>query len=87
MRLLSVNDKRLALPMHQSVIEEFVQYSFGTSADSKWPLALGSFLYDPLNLLTLDARIAPYASSEREQIYKHLKKVNINTMYFLMVPM
>ena len=70
MRLLSVDGTRLALPNHPSIKEEFGEHSFGPNADSKRSLAIGSFLYDPLNLMTLDAQMAPYASSEREQLYK-----------------
>lgn len=83
MRLLSVDGTRLVLPRHSSIIEEFGEHSFGPYADSKRSLALGSFLYDPLNLLTLDAQIAPYASSERELLFKHLEKVNPGDLLLL----
>ncbi len=63
------------MPHHQSVVEEFGEHGFGPDADSKRSLAMGSFLYDPLNLITLNAQIAPYASSERELLYQHLSKV------------
>lgn len=83
MRLLAVDGTRLALPKHPSIIQEFGEHSFGPKADSKRSLALGSFLYDPLNLMTLDAQITPYASSEREQLYKHLEKVNKGDLLLL----
>ena len=44
---------------------------------------MGSFLYDPVNMLTLDAQIAPYASSERELLYKHLEKVKKGDLLLL----
>jgi hypothetical protein len=75
MRLVAVDGTRLVLPKHKSVIEKFGEHSFGPNADSKRSLAIASFLYDPLNLLTLDAQLAPYASSEKELLYKHLEKV------------
>ena len=75
MRLLSADGTRLVLPKHKSVVAEFGEHGFGPNADSERSLALGSLLYDCLNLLTLDAQIAPYASSERELLYKHLDKV------------
>lgn len=75
MRLLSVDGTRLVLPNHKSVVEEFGEHSFGPKAESKRSLALASFLYDSLNLLTLDARIAPYSYSERELLNHHLEKV------------
>ena len=83
MRLLSVDGTRLVLPKHSSITEEFGEHSFGPHADSKRSLALGSFLYDPLNLMTLDAQIAPYASSERELLCKHLEKVNKGDLLLL----
>jgi len=83
MRLLSVDGTRLVLPNHKSVKEEFGEHSFGPKADSKRSLAMGSFLYDPINMLTLDAQIAPYASSERELLYKHLEKVKQGDLLLL----
>jgi len=83
MRLLSVDGTRLVLPNHKSVKEEFGEHSFGPKADSKRSLAMGSFLYDPINMLTLDAQIAPYASSERELLYKHLEKVKKGDLLLL----
>lgn len=83
MRLLSVDGTRLVLPNHSSVKEEFGEHGFGPNADSKRSLAIGSFLYDPINMLTLDAQLAPYVSSEREILYRHLEKVNSGDMLLL----
>lgn len=83
MRLLSADDTRLVLPNHKSVIEEFGEHSFGPKADSKRSLALASFLYDSLNLITLDAQIAPYSSSERDLLYQHLGKVRTGDLLLL----
>jgi len=83
MRILAVDGTRLVLPNHKSVTEEFGEHGFGPNADSQRSLALGSFLYDALNLLTLDAHIAPYASSERALLYKHLEKVNQGDLLLL----
>lgn len=83
MRLLSVDGTRLVLPNHKSVKEEFGEHSFGPNADSKRSLAIGSFLYDPINMLTLDAQLAPYTSSERELLYKHLEKVKEGDLLLL----
>lgn len=80
MRLLAVDGTRMVLPRHKTVVEEFGEHSFGPNADSKRSLAIGSFLYDPLNLVTIDAQIAPYTSSERELLYQHLEKVNIGDL-------
>lgn len=83
MRLLAADGTRLVLPKHRSVIEEFGEHGFGPNADSKRSLALGSFLYDPLNLITLDAQIAPYSSSEAELLRKHLDKVEQGDLLLL----
>ncbi len=83
MRLLSVDGSRLVLPNHTSVIEEFGEHSFGPNADSKRSLALVSVLYDSINLLNLDAQIAPYSASERDLLYKHLEKVKPGDLLLL----
>jgi len=33
-------------------------------------------VYDPLNQITIDGQLAPYASSERDLLMQHLDKVN-----------
>lgn len=73
-RLLGVDGTRLMLPNHPTVIEEFGEHSFGPNADSKRSIALASMMYDVLNLVTVDAQLAPYTSSERDLLYKHLPK-------------
>lgn len=83
MRLLACDGTRLALPHHESIVEEFGEHGFGPRADSKRSLAIGSFLYDTLNLVTIDAQLAPYRSSEREQLGKHLDKVNKGDLLLL----
>jgi hypothetical protein len=83
MRLLSVDGTRLVLPNHKSVKEEFGEHSFGPNADSKRSLAMASVLYDSLNLITLDAQIAPYSASERVLLYKHLEKVKSGDLLLL----
>jgi hypothetical protein len=83
MRVLSADGSRLVLPKHKSVIEEFGEHGFGPKADSSRSLALCSFLYDPLNLITLDAQMAPYASSERDLLCRHLNKVQPGDLLLL----
>lgn len=82
-RLLAADGSRLVLPNHPSIIKEFGQHSFGPKADSPRSLALCSMLYDPLNFLTVDARLAPYASSERELLYQHLENVREGDLLLL----
>lgn len=83
MRVLSVDGTRLVLPNHPSIIEEFGVHNFGPKADRKKSLALGSILYDVLNLISIDAELAPYASSERDLLYKHLDKVERGDLLLL----
>lgn len=82
-RLLGVDGSRLALPNHPSIIKKFGQYEFGPSADSKRSLALGSALYDVLNLVVLDSQIAPYAGSERDLLIEHLPKIKSGDLLLL----
>lgn len=82
-RLLAVDGTRFVLPNHPSVREEFGQHNFGPHADSPRSLAMGSMLYDCLNQITLDAQIAPYASSERDLLMEHLAKVEPGDMLLL----
>jgi len=83
MRLLAVDGTRLVLPNHPTIAEEFGVHQFGPKADSPRSLAMGSLLYDPLNLVTIDSQIAPYASSERDLLMQHLDKVNSGDMLLL----
>ncbi|MDO9254198.1 MAG: IS4 family transposase [Bacteroidales bacterium] len=83
MRTLAVDGSRLVLPNHPSVIQEFGQHEFGPKADSKRSLAMVSMLYDVLNQVTIDAQIAPYASSESNLLVKHLDKVQKGDLLLL----
>lgn len=83
MRLLAVDGTRLVLPNHPTVLEEFGSHKFGPNADSPRSLAIGSLLYDPLNMLTIDSQIAPYASNERDLLMMHLDKINAGDMLLL----
>lgn len=83
MRVLAVDGTRIVLPNHPSVIEEFGVHKFGPKADSERSLAMGSMLYDVLNQITIDAQIAPYASSERDLLEAHLDKVKTGDLLLL----
>jgi hypothetical protein len=83
MRVLATDGTRLVLPNHPSVVEEFGQQKFGPNADSPRSLAMASLLYDPLNQITLDGQLAPYASSERDLLMQHLDKVNPGDLLLL----
>lgn len=83
MRLLSVDGTRLVLPNHASVVQEFGVHQFGPKADSPRCLAIGSLLYDVLNLVSIDSQIAPYASSERDLLMEHLEHVKAGDLLLL----
>jgi len=83
MRTLAVDGSRLVLPNHATVKEEFGVHGFGPNADSQQSLAMCSMLYDVLNLVTLDAQLAPYASSERDLLKAHLQKANKGDLLLL----
>jgi len=82
-RILSVDGSRLMLPSHKSIREEFGVHSFGPAADAERSMAMISMLYDTLNHLTLDAQMAPYASSERDLLMTHLDKVEEGDLLLL----
>ncbi len=71
-RILSIDGTRLRLPNHPSVIEEFGQHQAGPKADSPCSMALGSVLYDCLNLVAIDSQLASYEKGERELLLPHL---------------
>ena len=82
-RVLSVDGTRLVLPNHKSIKEIFGSNKFGPNANVPKSLAVASTLYDPLNLINLDAQIAPFESSERDLLLKHLEKVKQGDLLLL----
>ena len=68
---------------HPSIIEEFGEKRFGAGADIKRSMAMTSLLYNPINLITLDPQIAPYAHSERDLLLEHLNYVNAGDLILL----
>lgn len=83
MRTLAVDGTRLVLPNHPSIVEEFGQHQFGPKADSPRSLAMGSLLYDVLNQITIDSKLAAYSSSERDLLVQHLDKVKQGDLLLL----
>lgn len=83
MRVLGVDGTRLVLPNHPSIKEEFGEHQFGPNADSPRSLAIGSMLYDVLNQITLDARLAPYSSSEKDLLMQHMDRIEKGDLLLL----
>ncbi len=88
-RLLAVDGTRLVLPNHSSIKAEFGEASFGPKADSKRSMAIGSMLYDVLNVVTIDAQLAPFKSpnakksSEMSLLKKHQQKMKSGDLLLL----
>jgi hypothetical protein len=82
-RVLAIDGTRLVLPNHPSIVEEFGQHQFGPNADSPRTLALGSMLYDVLNQITIDSKLAPYSSSETDLLMQHLERVEKGDLLLL----
>lgn len=74
-RVLSVDGTRLRLPNHPSVVEEFGQHHMGSKADSPCSMALGSVLYDCLNLVAIDSQLSSYKKGEQDLLLQHLDYV------------
>ena len=88
-RLLAVDGTRIMLPNHPSIKAEFGECSFGPNSDSKRSLAIASMLYDVLNLITIDAQLAPFKSSsakkssESSLLQKHMAKLKQDDLLLL----
>ena len=80
MRLLAVDGTRLVLPNHSTTIDQFGVHNFGPNADQPRCMATASMLYDVLNLITIDAQIDSYSTSETELLNKHLESVKPNDL-------
>lgn len=88
-RLLAVDGTRLVLPNHPTVKKEFGECSFGPKADSVRSMGIASMLYDVLNQITLDARLAPYKSkngkksSEQALLREHMQRISAKDLLLL----
>jgi hypothetical protein len=72
-RLLAVDGSKLRLPDEPEVAAHF-----GRPGNEQAPMALLSGLYDVLNQRWIDAQVAPYASSERDNVVEHLWHTEAN---------
>ena len=88
-RLLAVDGSRLHLPNHHTIKEEFGEILAGKNADSPCSMATCSMLYDPLNQVTLDARIGPYKNTAKKRagesalLEEHLFKLKTGDLLLL----
>jgi hypothetical protein len=74
-RLLACDGSTAMLPNHSSIVKEFGITSFGRKGDPESPHSMAriSLLYDVLNFVTLDGKIASYNTSEKALLRQHLK--------------
>lgn len=70
-RVLGVDGTKYHLPDNEAIVEKF---GGQTNQHTEVPMALGSCLYDVFQGLVIDARLAPYKSSERELAFEHLAR-------------
>ena len=82
-RLLGIDGTRLKLPNHPSVIAEFGQHQMGPKADSPCSMAIGSVLYDCLNLVAIDSQLSSYETGERDLLLQHLAYVKEGDLLLL----
>jgi hypothetical protein len=75
-RLLAIDGSIINLPSHPSVEEEFGAHQVGCKADVQRSMGTVSLCYDVLNLVTLDARLDKFTTSEPALLQTHLKQVN-----------
>lgn len=76
-RLLACDGSTAMLPRHHTVEEEFGITCFGRKGEPERPhsIARVSLLYDVLNFITLDGRIASYNTSEEALLREHLNSL------------
>lgn len=74
-RLIAIDGSTLNLPNHKTVEEEFGVHHVGCNADVKRSMARISLCYDVANLITLDARIDKFTTSEHNLLRTHLDTV------------
>jgi hypothetical protein len=75
-RLLAIDGSTLNLPNHKTIEEEFGVHNVGCNADVKRSMARMSLCYDVGNLITLDARIDKFTTSEQALLSTHLDTVS-----------
>ena len=75
-RLLACDGSTIRLPDSQNIRESFMPFGFGPKGDSKSSIATISLIYDPLNLVTLNAKIDAYNVSEIALLKEQLLEVS-----------
>lgn len=77
-RLIAIDGSTCNLPSHKSIEAHFGLMQVGCKKEVNRSMARISMCYDVLNLMTLDAQIAPFTTSENILLSKHLERVRFN---------
>lgn len=77
-RVLAIDSSVINLPSHPTVKDVFGEQGVGCNAAVMRSMARVSLCYDVLNLLTLDARIDCFSTSEQVLMREHLTRVKFN---------
>ena len=75
-RLLACDGSTIRLPNSKNIKEHFMAFDFGPNVDAESSLATISLLYDPLNLVTLNAKIDAFNVSEITLLKEQLAEVS-----------
>jgi len=84
-RLLACDGSTIRLPDSQNIRESFMPFGFGPKGDSKSSIATISLIYDPLNLVTLNAKIDAYNVSEIALLKEQLLEVSFKSNDILLM--
>jgi len=79
-RIIGADSTDLLLPNHPETIAEFGQAGYGPNANSHKVMARASMLYDCANYLTLDVKVSPLSTNERELLLAHIDKIAPNDL-------
>ena len=76
-RLLAIDGSIINLPSHPSVEEEFGVHQVGCKAGVRRSMGSVSICYDVMNLVTLDARLDKFTTSEPVLLRGHLERIDL----------
>ena len=84
-RVLAIDGSIINLPSHPSVEKEFGLHQVGSKANVERSMGTVSICYDVLNLVTLDARLDKFTTSEPALLQSHLEQVHFFSQDLLLL--
>lgn len=84
-RILACDGSTIMLPSSKDISAEFGATGFGPDAKSQRSIAKISLVYDVLNLITLNAKIASFKEHENTLLKKQLTEVTFNSNDILLL--